>query len=104
MDAIAERVLEIRTESGSIEVTVKVARPEPDPRGDWTCQYEIGFGETPKQFAMHGIDSMQALQLTIAILDVELESGAKRLKGTLFHLDEPFVSILEGGNLKLREV
>jgi hypothetical protein len=103
VDAIAERMLELRTESGSIEVAVKVGRPEPDPRGDWTCQYEILFGETPKNMAMHGIDSMQALQLTIATLDVELEYGAKRLKGKLFHLNEPFVSMLDGGNLTLRK-
>ena len=103
MDAIAERMLELRTERGSIEVAVRVGRPEPDSHGDWTCPYEIGFGETPKRFAMHGIDSMQALQLTIATLDVELEHGAKRLKGKLYHLDEPFVSILEGGSLKLKD-
>ena len=103
MDAIAERMLELRTEGGSIDVSVKVGRPEPDPRGDWTCQYEIRFGETPKHMAMHGIDSMQALQLTIATLDVELEYGAKRLKGKLYHLDEPFFSILDGGNLILRK-
>ena len=100
MDAFAERLLELRTEIGSIEIAVKVGRPEPDPRGDWTCQYEIGFGETTRRGATHGIDSMQALQLTIATLDVELEVGAKRLKGKLYHLGEPFESMLDGGNLK----
>lgn len=42
MDTIAERVLELRTESGSFEVSVLVGRPEPDPRGDWMCP-ELGM-------------------------------------------------------------
>jgi hypothetical protein len=96
-------MLELRTESGSTQIAVKVGRPVPDPRGDWTCEYEIWFGETPRHMAVHGIDSMQALQLAIATLDVELEYGAKRLKGKLYHLDGPFISMLDGGNLKLKE-
>jgi hypothetical protein len=100
VDVIADRILELRTENGSIEVLVTVGRPAPDPRGDWMSQYEIRFGETPRQMAMHGIDSMQALQLTIATLDVELQHGAKRLKGKLYYLDEPFISIFESGGLQ----
>jgi hypothetical protein len=63
VDTIAERVLELRTESGSFEVGVLVGRPERDPRGDWTCPYEIRCGEAVHQMAMHGIDSMQAQRL-----------------------------------------
>lgn len=100
MDTIAERLLELRTESGSLEVSVLVGRPEPDPRGDWACPYEIRFGEAVQQMAMHGIDSMQALQLTLATLDVELRYVANLPKGELYHLDEPFVSILENGGLQ----
>jgi hypothetical protein len=62
VDAIAERLLELRTQQGSIEVAVKTGRPEPDPCGDSTYQYEIHFPKTPKHMAMRGIDSMQALQ------------------------------------------
>ena len=49
---------------------------------------------------MHGADSMQALQLTLATLDVELEVGVKRYGGTLYHYDEPFNSILEDSGLR----
>ena len=47
---------------------------------------------------------MQALQLTIATLDVELERGAKVRGGTLYHYDEPFTSIVENGGLDVRKV
>jgi hypothetical protein len=104
MDVIAERILELRTENDSIEVAVIVGRPEPDPQGDWMCPYEIRFGERTEKMAIHGIDSMQALQLTIATLDVELEYGANLLKGRLYHLDELFVSILESGGLQPKSV
>ena len=54
--------------------------------------------------AMHGADSMQALQLTIATLDVELEHGAKVRGGTVYQFDEPFTSIVENGGLEVRKV
>ena len=52
--------------------------------------------------AMHGIDAMQALQLSIATLDVELEQGAKKRGGRLYHYDEPFTSMLENSGLQVR--
>ena len=83
MDTIAERVLELRTESGSFRVSVLVGRPEPDPDGDWVCPYEIRLGESIHKIAMHGADSMQALQLTLATLDVELRYAANLPKGPI---------------------
>ena len=57
-----------------MRVTVKIGRPVPGPSGvDWVCPYEVHFGDRCKSMAMHGVDSVQALQLTIATLDVELE-------------------------------
>jgi len=49
---------------------------------------------------IHGIDSMQALQLALGTLDVELMARSEHLKGVLHYLGEPFVSILDGGNLQ----
>lgn len=100
MDVIAERQLELRKDSGLLDVWVKVGRPEPGPSGvDWVCPYEIWFGENCKSMAMHGIDSIQALELTIATLDVELEYATKQSGGQLYHYDEPFISMLENSGL-----
>jgi len=43
---------------------------------------------------------MQALQLAMATLDVELEQGAKRRGGTLLYFDKPFISILENSGMQ----
>jgi hypothetical protein len=104
MDVIAERQLQLRMDNGSIDVTVKIGRPELDSSGEnWMCPYEIWFGDNCKSMAMHGVDSIQALQLTIATLDVELEYGARKRAGTLYHYDEPFTSILENSGLEVRK-
>ena len=103
MDVIAERQLVLRKDDGDIDVTVKIGRPELDASGEnWRCPYEIWFGDSRKTMAMHGVDSIQALQLTIATLDVELEFGAKKYSGKLYLYDEPFISMLENSGLQVR--
>jgi len=104
LDVIAERKLVLRGDDSSVDVTVKIGKPELDESGEnWKCPYEIWFGENCRAMAMHGADSMQALQLTIATLDLELEVGVKRFGGSLYHYDEPFNSILENGGLRPKE-
>jgi len=101
VDVIAERQLELRADNASVDVVVKLGRPKLDASGEnWVCEYEIWFGDSCRSMGMHGVDAMQALQLSIAALDVELEHGARRRKGSLYQQGEPFVSILEGGNLR----
>ena len=103
MDVIAERQPVLRRDDGDIDVIVKIGRPELDASGEnWKCPYEIWFGDSFKTMAMHGVDSIQALQLTIATLDVELEVGAKNRAGTLYIYDEPFTSMLENSGLQVR--
>lgn len=103
MDVIAERHLELRVDGNAISVTVKIGHPLPGPSGeDWLCPYEVHFGDQCKAMAMHGVNSLQALQLTIATLDTELECGARKRGGTLYHYDEPFTSVLESSGLEVR--
>jgi hypothetical protein len=102
VDAIAERHLELRTDGASVAVVVKLGRPTLDASGEnWVCEYEVWFGDSCRSMAMHGVDALQALQLSIATLDVELEHGARKRNGSLYHYDKPFVSVLEGGNLRV---
>jgi hypothetical protein len=102
MDVIAERMLELRVADATIPVAVRLGRPRQGPAGDaWICEYEICFGVECRSMGMHGIDAMQALQLSLATLDVELAFGARRLGGSLYSYDEPFRSVLDGGNLRV---
>jgi hypothetical protein len=101
MEIFAERNLIMVTAQGRVEVVARLGKPVPvEPGVSWKCPYEIWFGDECKSFAMHGIDSLQALQLSISILDVELEQGAKRRGGKLEYLDRPFESVLQGSSLK----
>ncbi len=103
MDVIAERHLELRSDGRVVSVIVKIGRPSPGQSGEhWVCPYEVHFGNQCKARAVHGVDSLQALQLTIATLDVELEYGANKRGGALFHYDEPFISVLESSGLEVR--
>ena len=45
---------------------------------------------------------MQALQLAMVTLDVELRHGAERRGGKLLYFDEPFNTILENSGMQPR--
>ena len=103
MDVIAERRLVLAVADGSIEVVAKLGRPVPDELGGWKCPYEIWFEESCfTSFAIHGGDSLQALQLSMATLDMELKRGARQRGGELYFLDEPFVSVLDDSGMQAK--
>jgi hypothetical protein len=103
LDAIAERRLELRADGGLIQVVVKLGRPERDDTLDaWKCPYQVSFGDSCREVAVYGVDSMQALQLSIATLDMELRLEAKSRGGVLYHLDKPFNSILVDSGLQVK--
>ena len=102
MDAIAERRLELRTSTGTIEVVALLGRPKEVAVEEWTCACVTRFADDERTIDIHGGDSMQALQLAMLTLDVELQQGAKRHGGTLIYFDEPFVSVLENSGMQPR--
>jgi len=69
---IATRVLKLREAGGEIDVPVRIAMPEPEPDGQWTCRYEIGWPHGVRAFAVGGFDAVQALQLALAAVGTEL--------------------------------
>jgi hypothetical protein len=104
VDAIVERCLELRTESGSLVVVASLGRPVEVRPEEWKCDWQVRYGDESKSRPALGGDSMQALQLAMVTLDVELKQGAARRGGKLFHLDEPFNSILEDSGMQLKKV
>ena len=103
MDTVAERRLELRTEKGTIEVIARLGSPKEFGSNEWTCACVTKFANEERSIEIHGGDSMQALQLAMATLDVELQHGAKRRGGTLYYFDEPFRSILEDSGMRRRD-
>lgn len=102
MDTIAERHLELRTDAGAIAVVASLGMPKNVGIEEWTCACTTRFADEVRSADIHGGDSMQALQLAMATLDVELMHGADRRGGVLFYFDEPFKSILEDSGMQPR--
>lgn len=88
---IAERELEFFHEDGGIShVIVRIGLPVPvDGNGDYCCPYEISAENRTKLRGVIGIDSLQALQLTLATLKVEIEGWEKKEDGKFRFLGEP---------------
>ena len=97
---VAERWLELRTETRVIKVIASLARPREVGPEEWTCELTVRFGDAVQSMTIHGVDSLQALQLAMVTLDAELQHGASKHGGKLFHLDEPFNSVLEHSGMQ----
>lgn len=88
-DIVAERQIEGVAPDGSrLEVVIRFGAPRPDPlssNGDWVCPHQIvGVGDEEVS-AAYGVDSLQALLLSVYAVRVKLaESG-----GTLDWLGMP---------------
>ena len=102
MNTVAERQLELPTESGAIAVVASLGMPRKVGSDEWACACITRFADEMRSIDVHGGDSMQALQLAMATLDGELKRGTKRRGGTLLHFDEPFNSVLENSGMQPR--
>ena len=93
---IAERQLELVDGEGVVTpCSVRVGKPVTDGNEDWVCPYEIEAGQQIQQFRMHGIDSMQALILTLKTLDGEISEMARKFGATVRFLDGGHASIFK---------
>lgn len=72
---VASREFEIRLEDGRTETyLVRVGMPyERDDGFDWCCPYELGTASSRRLRCAFGIDSIQALELAMKIIKVEIE-------------------------------
>ena len=89
-EVIAEREVTFTRPDGSADiVTVRIGRPvlagSPD---EWRCPYQIdGLGRV-KTFAMSGVDSVQALLLTLQTILPELDYISRREGGQFSWLED----------------
>ena len=89
-DAIATRELEFRFNAGSSErVVVSIFSPRPAEEPEmWWCPYSITGCKIHKVMRMAGIDSVQALTLTLGVIPAELDFLAKKHDGEFLFLGE----------------
>lgn len=71
---IARRVLS-RDQASQRQSIVRIGLPEPYGSGDWRCAYHIGgIGMRTPRYAF-GVDSIQALILTLDAIRIDLEAA-----------------------------
>lgn len=92
---IASREMEFIFEDGRKEKAfLKVGMPFEYGEGlDWCCPYELSTESTKKLFGMFGIDALQALELTMKTLSVEIEHWERTKKGKFHFLNEEGAAI-----------
>lgn len=92
---IAKREMVFVFEDGKREkASLKVGAPFEYGEGfEWCCPYELSTDSSKKLFGMFGVDSMQALQLTLKTLAVEIEYWEKSKKGKFYFLNEEGAAI-----------
>lgn len=85
-ETIAARKLKATIDGKSSDVLVRIGRPEPHPKGDWACPYQIaGIGDEKVRWII-GIDAVQALQLAMFQAGASLSQLRKGV--TLTFLEE----------------
>jgi hypothetical protein len=80
---IATRTLRIRNTDGDISFSVMLHAPEIDG-SSWLCRYEIGWPSGSRLSAGHGVDAIQALNLTMQKIGIDLYMSEAHLTGNLF--------------------
>lgn len=89
---IAERRLTFRSNGRDQDVSIRIARPEPGPPADpdsFLCHWQaVGFRESPAKYAS-GEDAVQALQLALEMIGIDLEAWQRDYAGEFLFLGEP---------------
>lgn len=81
---VASRTLFLRHGAKDIEVPIQVFAPECEKPGVWNCRYDIGWPDGKRSYAGYGVDSMQALVITLGMIGAELYSSGFHKSGNLF--------------------
>ena len=89
-EVIASREMAFIYDDGRKEAAfLKIGRPvECVEHAAWHCPYELSIESYKTVHAMVGIDTLQALELTMKTLRVEIEFWEKSKKGRFWFLDE----------------
>jgi uncharacterized protein DUF6968 len=89
-DVIAEGVYQ---RADRREVRVEVGRPRRVKNGEWTCEFRVlGVGHS-KVYSLQGNDSLEALQMALGMMAVQLE-GYQKQHG-LTDLDGSYLPVMK---------
>lgn len=86
---IADRIMVFVHDTGEREdASLRVGLPVKIKDETWCCPYEICTQSRVKTFGMYGVDALQALELTMKTLSVEVDHWERHQKGKFHFLDE----------------
>lgn len=83
---IATRTLKLLTQTGSIDVPIRIFAPEP-ARIDWACRFEIDWPEGRLERFAEGVDAVQALLLALQMIGAQLYASSQHESGRLMWLE-----------------
>ena len=79
---VGTRVLQLTTDTGVVEVSVRIFQPVEDGSA-WGCRYEIAWPGGARQSAAWGADALQALHLAMQKIASELYASDHHRDGRL---------------------
>ncbi|SEG91196.1 Protein of unknown function [Nonomuraea solani] len=89
MYEIAHRVLALRTDPPR-DVVVAIGVPYEEPTGEWSCPYRIdGLAGWEHERKVTGLDSLEAVELAMAMVRAALAGSHEAKEGLLTWDDEP---------------
>ena len=86
-EAIANRTLKLDTQSGTVDVPVRLFSPE-KTEGAWRCRFEIEWPDGRDVRAASGRDAVQALVAALQMIGVSLYTSEAHAEGLLW-FEEP---------------
>ncbi len=84
MSAIATRTLVLRSDSGEVEIPIRIFAPERDEsRSCWKCRYAVEWPAGTFESQGYGEDAVQAIILTFQKISAELYTSDEHKSGRL---------------------
>lgn len=104
---VCERTYHTERDGEVRPLLVRWRQPVPDPRGDWSCEYEIEWPDHALRIAKaYGVDSVQALYLALQTVASELYTAKPAVfffePDDILHLPVAGVEDLEAARTKGR--
>lgn len=82
---IAARILTLRDGNNNVDIPIRIFAPKKQGVSAWSCHYEIGWPEGVEARDAWGINSLQAILLTLQAIGADIYTSAYHKSGHLFH-------------------
>ncbi len=80
---IAHRTLTFTEHNKPIQIQISISAPL-QAEGAWSCEWSIGWPHGLRASRAYGVDSVQALRLTLEMIGAELYSSPYHATGNLY--------------------